>query len=145
VHPIAVRAPGEPLPYQAALFSTDLFGAKPLYPVLRDVSPAARLPLSVRPKINLPIEKEVVRVVPGQLRLSTVRDWELNLHAPEWRPHFTAIGAPPPPTPSPVAAEPAAAASTPVSAGELVPAPTPIHPAHSVEVFVDLSALGIFE
>jgi hypothetical protein len=149
-HPIPIQAPGEAAPASRAAFPAELFTSSPVFPVHGEVSLGARFPRAIRPKIHLPIEKEVVRVVNGSLRFSGVRDWELHPQAPAWQPSFVAIGAPPPvarptsPTEASTTAEPAQAA--PAQVPEVVAPPVaPPPPSSHVEVFVDLSALGIFE
>jgi hypothetical protein len=150
-HPMEIQPPGEWMPAAAAAFPAELFPAKPLFPVAPEVQFGSRFPQSIRPKVDLGNQKSGLRLVPAALRLSGVGDWELSLAAPDWMPGFATIGAPPPRVAAKVpAAQSAPSASAPNAPVEEARQESGIPPqsrqsAAGVEVFVDLSALGIFE
>jgi len=147
-HPIEIQTPSAPPAPGLAAFPFELFHARPIRPAQPEVSLGSRYPQAVRPKLSVAQEKDAFRVVPGDLRLSAARDWELNLRAPTWHPSFLTIAAPAPP---PVVAT---AKNAPPFAVATAPQPVKTiekqtlqsqEPRGKVEVFIDLSVLGIFD
>jgi hypothetical protein len=154
-HPIEFHVPGEPQLAALAAFEFEAFLAKPIHPRLPEVEISTRYPQPVRTKIQLQSGFANMKLVRAELRLSGVRDWELNLSAPDWRPKFDTILAPAPvavPVPLSKAESAAPRVATP-SAARLEPSLVHDEGTRSqkhgndahVEVFIDLSILGILE
>ena len=147
-HPIEIQTPVAPLAPCLAAFPFELFPSRPVRPAQPEVSLGSRYPQSVRPKLNFAVEKDAFRVARGDFRLSDARDWELNLKAPAWHPSFLTISAPAPP---PIVAMAKNAGSLSVATASQ-PAKTidkqtaqSQEPRANMEVFIDLSVLGIFD
>ena len=148
--------PTEPRPASEAMASVESFAVVAMFPRMGQVSLAPRFPLQARDKIRMDATL-VFRQRPGELRLTGVRDWELKLSAPVWRPDFTTIAAPAR-TLIPASNLPADEARltekpiqaklrqrTPVSQVQEMQQPVARDSADKVEVFIDLSAFGILD
>ena len=144
-HPIEIQTVA-PIAPSVAAFPVEPFPAKLIRPLQPEVPLGARYPQSVRPKLNFAPEKCAFRVLPGELRLSAARDWELNLTAPDWRPHFVTIAAPAPPPPVVRVGKSSAPPAPVASPVKSIEKPAQAQETkRSVEVFIDFSALGIFD
>lgn len=155
-HPQEIRVPTEPRPASEAMASVESFAVVAMFPRMGQVSLAPRFPLQARDKIRMDATL-VFRQRPGELRLTGVRDWELKLSAPVWRPDFTTIAAPartlipaskPPADEARLTEKPIQAKlrqRTPVSQVREMQQPVARDSADKVEVFIDLSAFGILD